>query len=87
MLLRVAEQASDLAEMQPGFGEVPRRQGPPFPLDQVLTSQALGGQPSLQRPWMHRELVRDGINAALAGGQQPAGQLFHAVGQRRGARR
>ena len=86
-LFRVAEQARDLAEMQPGFGEVSRRQGPPFPFDQVLTSHALGGQPSLQRPWMHRELVRDGINAALAGGQQPAGQLCHAVGQRRGARK
>jgi hypothetical protein len=86
-LLRVADQAGDLAEVQPGFGEVSRRQGPPFPLDQVLTSHALGGQPSLQRPWMHRELVRDGINASLAGGQQPPGQLCHAVGQRRGARK
>jgi len=29
-LLRVAEQAGDLAEMEPGFGEVSRRSGPPF---------------------------------------------------------
>jgi hypothetical protein len=72
-LFRVAEQARDLVEMQLRFGEESRRQGPPFAFDQVLTSHALGGQPSLQRPWMYRELVCDGINAALAGRQEPAG--------------
>jgi hypothetical protein len=72
--------------MRPRFGEVSRCLGATFPLDQVLTSHAFGGQASLQRSWMHRELVRDGIDAALAGGEQSPGQLCHAFGQRRGAR-
>ena len=50
-----------------------------FPIDQVLTSHAFGGQVPLQRPWMHRKLIRDGVDAALAGGQQSACQLRHAV--------
>ena len=76
-LFGVAEQARDLAEMQPRFGEVSRGLGAAFPVDEVLTSHALDGQMTLQRPWVHRELVGDCLDAALAGGQQPAGQLCH----------
>ena len=39
-----------------------------FPLNEVLTSHALGDEASLQRPRMHRELVGDGVRTALAGG-------------------
>jgi hypothetical protein len=49
-LFCIAEQARDLAEMQPGFGKVPRRLRAAFPLDQVLTPRALYRQASLQRP-------------------------------------
>jgi len=55
--------------MQSGFGEVSRGQGAAFPVDEVLTSDALHDQLTLQRPRVHRELVGDCLDAALAGGQ------------------
>ena len=64
--------------MEPRFGEVSRGLAAPFPLDEVLTSHALGGEASAQSPWMYRELVGDGVSAALAGGQQATSQRSHA---------
>ena len=51
-------------------------------VNDVVTAHALGGKLSLQSPRMQRELVGDGVGAALTGGQQPPGQFGHAFGQR-----
>jgi hypothetical protein len=55
--------------MQSGLGKVPRDLVAAFSFDEVLASHALGGKASLQRPRMYRELVSDGLGAALAGRQ------------------
>ena len=68
--------------MQSRLGEVARRLRSALTVDDVVTAHALGGKLSLQSPRMHRELVGDGLGAALAGGQQPPGQFGHAFGQR-----
>ena len=83
----VCEQAGDLRQMQPRFGEVAGGLGAAFAVDDVLTPHTLVGQPPLQRPRMHREFVGDGLGAALPGGQRPTRQLGHPVGQRRGGRK
>jgi hypothetical protein len=67
-LFGVTEQTGDLAEGQPGFGKVSRRQSATLLIYQVLTSHTLGDQAPLQRPWVHRKLIRDCVDAALAGG-------------------
>lgn len=72
-LLGVAKQAGDLAEVQSRFGEVSRRLGVAFPVDDVLAAHAFDGQPSLQSPWMHCQFVRDGVGTALAGGARGGG--------------
>src|ERR1700722_18098933 len=84
-LFGIAEQSSYLAEMQPRVSKVPRCLVAALPVDQVLASHTLGGQASLEHSRMHGELVGDRISAALAGGQQPPGQLHHPFGQRRSA--
>jgi hypothetical protein len=84
-LFGVAEQGRDLAQMKPRFSEVSRRLVAAL-FDEVLASHAFGGQASLQRPRMQRQLVSNGVHTALPGGQESAGQLGHPFRQRRGAR-
>jgi hypothetical protein len=68
-LFGVTKQRRNLVEMQPRFREISRRLLAALPFDEFLASHAFGSQASLQGPWMHRELVADGLHAALAGGQ------------------
>src|SRR6476660_1034440 len=77
-LFGIAEQTGDLLQMQSRHRAVTRRMRSALAVDDVVTAHAFGSKLSLQSPRMQRELVGDGVGAALTGRQQPPGQFGHA---------
>ena len=63
----MAEQARDLAEMEPRVSKIPRRLIAAFAFDDVLASHAFVGQAPLQRAWMHGELIGDHLSGRQCG--------------------
>ena len=69
-----AEHAGYLTQVEPGLGQIADCLSATLLIDDVLTSDAVLGQTSLQCPRMHRQLVGDRLGRALAYGEQAPAQ-------------